>query len=152
MDERRITPFYKHDHEQLDGHFKKFQDLKAQDPVQAKECFKKFMSGLQRHIVWEEDILFPLFEEKTGMRNSGPTEVMRHEHRQIKQLLEEIHQKIQSGDATDTEEQLLWSVLKQHNMKEENILYPAIDRATSETERRDVFGQMKNLPENKYKT
>lgn len=153
MDEKKITHFYSHDHEQLDEYFKKFQELKRKNYLQAKEYFKKFKFGLQRHIVWEEEILFPLFEDKTGMRDGGPTEVMRQEHRQIGEAMEALHQKVQRQDAeSDSEEQLLWDILKQHNMKEENILYPAIDQTTSEAERKKVFGQMETLPEHKYKT
>lgn len=153
MDEKKITPFYSDDHEQLDGYFKKFQELKRQNYAEAKEYFKKFKFGLQRHIVWEEEILFPLFEEKTGMKNGGPTFVMREEHRQIHALLEEVHKKVQrQNPESDQEEQLLWDVLKQHNHKEENILYPAIDHHTSIQEQEKVFSSMHSLPEERYKT
>ena len=36
-----------------------------------KEAFKEFKLGLQRHIVWEEELLFPIWEEKTGMVEDG---------------------------------------------------------------------------------
>lgn len=148
MDQNKITLFYTDDHDQLDGYFKKFQELKRQVYPQAKENFIKFRFGLQRHIDWEEKILFPLFEEKTGMTYGGPTEVMRQEHRQIKAYLEEIYEKVQcQNPESDQEEQLLWNILKQHNYKEENILYPAIDRFVSDKERQDVFGNMKILTE-----
>lgn len=112
MDGKKITLFYTDDHEQLDGYFWKFQELKRQDYAQAKEYFKKFKFGLQRHIVWEEEILYPLFEKKTGMRDGGPTFVMREEHRQIKDLLEEVHKKVQHcNPESDEEERLLWNVL-----------------------------------------
>ena len=62
--------------------FKKLKDR----IMRGKECFEKFKFGLHRHIAWEEEILFPLFEEKTGMTDGGPTFVMREEHRQIKAL------------------------------------------------------------------
>jgi len=153
MDQNKITSFYTHDHDELDGYFKEFQELKRQDYPQAKEYFNKFKFGLQRHIVWEEEILFLLFEEKTGMKESGPTEVMRQEHKQIAQYMEALHTKVQHQDPeTDLEEQLLWNLLKQHNMKEESILYPAIDQLVSDKERQNVFGKMEALPEHKYKT
>jgi len=141
-----ITSFYAHDHDQLDGYFKNFQTLKRKNYPQAKENFKKFKSGLQRHIAWEEEILFPLFEEKTGMTDGGPTFVMREEHRQIKALLEEVHKKVQrQNPESDQEEQQLWDVLKQHNHKEEAILYPAIDHVASDEEREAVFEKMKTI-------
>ncbi|MBI5415447.1 MAG: hemerythrin domain-containing protein [Candidatus Omnitrophica bacterium] len=153
MSEQKITSFYTHDHDQLDKYFQDFQGLKKKDYAQAKENFKKFKFGLQRHIAWEEDILFPLFEEKTGMKDGGPTAVMRQEHRQIEQALEALHKKVQRQDPkSDLEEDLVWNLLKQHNMKEENILYPAIDQSISDKERQNVFGKMEALPEHRYKT
>lgn len=153
MSEKRITSFYTEDHDHLDEYFKNFQGLKRKNYTEAKENFKKFKFGLQRHIAWEEEILFPLFEEKTGMRDGGPTEVMRQEHRQIEQNMEALHKKVQRQyPESDLEEQLLWNLLKQHNTKEENILYPAIDQSVSDEERQNVFGKMEKLPEYKYKT
>ena len=84
MNEQSVSIYYGQDHDRLDDLFTKHQQLKRTDFAKAKEYFKEFKFGLQRHIVWEEDILFPLFEEKTGMRGGGPTAVMRMEHRIIK--------------------------------------------------------------------
>ncbi|MDE2026942.1 MAG: hemerythrin domain-containing protein [Candidatus Omnitrophica bacterium] len=153
METKKITPFYKHDHDELDGYFLKFQELKNKDYPQAKEYFKKFKFGLQRHIVWEEEILFPLFEAKTGMRDYGPTAVMRDEHRQIGQYLEAVQKRVQRNDPdSGQEEQMLWYYLKHHNEKEENMLYPAIDQQTSSEEQEKVFNSMHSLPEERYKT
>ncbi|MDE3043189.1 MAG: hemerythrin domain-containing protein, partial [Nitrospirota bacterium] len=96
-EQKTISGFYEQDHDRLDELFKTFQNLKRSDFGKAKEAFKEFKFGLQRHIVWEE---------KTGMSESGPTFVMRNEHRQIGQLLEAIHRKVadQNPDS-DQEEQ-----------------------------------------------
>jgi iron-sulfur cluster repair protein YtfE (RIC family) len=91
MHQQPISIYYETDHDRLDDLFKNFQQLKRSDFSKAKQFFKEFKIGLQRHIIWEEEILFPLFEEKTGLKNGGPTEVMRLEHRQIKTHLETIH-------------------------------------------------------------
>jgi iron-sulfur cluster repair protein YtfE (RIC family) len=151
-EQKTISEFYEHDHDRLDESFKTFQQLKRSDFPKAKEAFKTFKFGLQRHIVWEEDVLFPLWEEKTGMSEGGPTFVMRAEHRQIGQQLEAIHGKVadQNPDS-DQEEQALLDLLGTHNMKEERVLYPAIDQLTSAEERETVFQNMKNIPEERYK-
>jgi iron-sulfur cluster repair protein YtfE (RIC family) len=102
---------------------------------------------LRRHIIWEEELLFPLFERKTGM-TSGPTQVMRMEHRQIGRDLDAIHHKVHTQDAdTDTEEHSLLEVLSRHNLKEEKILYPAIDQAMNESDRASLFDAMRKIPE-----
>lgn len=147
-----ISKFFEQDHDRLDELFKTFQRVKRSDFPKAKEAFKDFKFGLQRHIVWEEDLLFPLWEEKTGMAEGGPTFVMRNEHRQIGQQLEAIHQKVaEQNPDSDQEEQSLLTLLGSHNMKEERVLYPAIDDVTSAEERETVFLNMKNIPEDRYK-
>lgn len=153
MSERKtISTFYEQDHDRLDELFKTFQKFKRSDFAKAKEAFKEFKFGLQRHIVWEEDLLFPLWEEKTGMCDGGPTFVMRNEHRQIAQLLEAIHDKVaDQNPECDQEEQALLNLLGSHNMKEERVLYPAIDQVTNEEERESVFRNMDNIPEERYR-
>jgi iron-sulfur cluster repair protein YtfE (RIC family) len=152
MDEHGIAQYYGDDHDRLDGLFTEFQRLKRTDFAKAKESFKQFKFGLQRHIVWEEDILFPLFERKTGMKNGGPTEVMRTEHRLIGKILEAIHEKVKAGDPeSDADEAMLLETLGSHNQKEERILYPAIDQSLQGAEQVNVFKAMKQIPEERYK-
>ena len=153
MSERKtITAFYEQDHDRLDALFKTFQQLKRSDFPKAKEAFTAFKIGLQRHIVWEEDLLFPLWEKETGITEGGATSVMRTEHRQIGQHLEAIHQKVvEQNPDSDHEEQALLSVHGSHNKKEERVLYPGIDRVTSAEERETVFQNMKNIPEERHK-
>jgi iron-sulfur cluster repair protein YtfE (RIC family) len=152
MNESTITTYYETDHDRLDELFKQFQQLKRSELPKAKELFSGFRSGLLRHIMWEEEILFPLFEQKTGMYHSGPTEVMRTEHRIIKKHLEAIHDAVQSGNVeTEADEQAMMNTLFVHNQKEEQILYPAIDRSLNNGERSNVFTTMRNISEEQYK-
>ena len=146
-----ITDFMEQDHDRLDGLFKDFQSAKAGDLAKAKELFSEFKRSLQRHIVWEEEILFPRFESRTGMGDGGPTAVMRMEHRRIKELLEEIHGRVAAVN-TDTGEyeHELKDVLLAHNTKEEAVLYPAIDRCVSENEAAGMVAAMQALPAERY--
>jgi len=105
-------------------------------------AFQEFKAGLERHIVWEEEILFSVFENKTGM-TGGPTQVMRWEHQQIRGFLEAIAGKLAAGtDATGDDEAGLLAVLGPHNHKEENILYPMIDQVNDGAERTKIFAEM----------
>ena len=150
-EQKTITAYYEQDHDRLDELFKTFQTSKRSDFAKAKEAFREFKVGLQRHIVWEEELLFPMWEEKTGMIEDGPTPVMRFEHEQIKQLLDAIHRKVESQDLNSgQEEQALVNLLSSHNRKEERALYPAIDNVASDEERATVFSNMKSIPEDRY--
>jgi len=130
--ERGIHEYLQWDHERLDGVLRTFRGhVRAGAWAAAEERFGAFRTGLERHIRMEEDVLFPVFEERAAMGGCGPTTVMRSEHTTIKQILAQV--------VTDTAERSesriaqgldsLTSVLGLHNMKEENILYPMCDEA-----------------------
>ena len=80
-EQQTVSAFFEQDHDRLDEWFRTFQQLKRSDFAKAKDAFKEFEVGLQRHIVWEEDLLFPLWEEKTDMSEGGPTFFMLHAER-----------------------------------------------------------------------
>lgn len=147
-----IAEFMGQDHDRLDDMFKQFQTIKKQDVAKARSLFQEFRTGLHRHIVWEEEILFPVFEAQAEMvKDHGPTGVMRNEHRQIKAFLEQIQGKLAEGAlTTENAEQGLLQVLNAHNVKEEKILYPWIDNCVSDEERTSLLIQMRNLPPDRY--
>ncbi len=151
MANENISGFYAKDHDELDDFLKQFQSLKRDDFAKAKPFFRNFKFGLQRHILWEEEILFPIFESKTGMKDSGPTAVMRQEHVLIKDALEALHLKVRQSDPdSDAEEKVIIDLLSSHNQKEENILYPAIDQMTTAEEKQILFQQMDAVPQDRY--
>ncbi len=153
MSDPAISYYFEQDHDRLDALFSTFQQYKRSDFAKAKEAFVEFKYGLQRHIVWEEDILFPKWEENSGMAEGGPTQVMRTEHRLIGDCLEAIHHKVQNQNPdSDREEGRLLELLKSHNMKEERILYPSIDQVITEQERAELYRTMKEVPEERYRT
>ena len=145
-----VVSFFQGDHKRLDELFVKFQDNKKSHLTQARDFFREFKSGLERHIAWEEEILFPIFEKVTGMQSGGPTTVMRHDHQEIKAALESVHERVLSGkfDSENAEKTLL-ELLGAHNWKEEKILYPIIDNMTTEKDREEIFLKIKGMPEKK---
>jgi len=148
-----ITQYFEADHSRLDSIFKQFQNKKNESMAAAKAYFKIFNNGLKRHIVWEEDVLFPAFEQKTGMVAGGPIFVMREEHRRIGALLECIHDKVRRADpSSEEDEQVLLETLAGHNQKEEQVLYPAVDKFLSEEEVAGAFLAMENIPAERYQT
>ena len=91
--------------------------------------FGRLYDAMRHHFDAEEAILFPAFEARTGM-SMGPTRVMRGEHEQMRELLAAAKKALDERDADDysgTAETLL-IMMQQHNMKEENVLYPMCDQ------------------------
>ncbi|OGT83343.1 MAG: hypothetical protein A3G96_06805 [Gammaproteobacteria bacterium RIFCSPLOWO2_12_FULL_52_10] len=87
-----------------------------------------FLQAMEHHLTVEETILFPAFEQKTGMVG-GPTMIMREEHKQMRDLFLQLQWALDGksgGEFLDTTETLL-VLMQQHNMKEEGILYPMSD-------------------------
>jgi regulator of cell morphogenesis and NO signaling len=103
-EQKTLSGFYEQDHDRPDELFRTFQKLKRADFAKAKESFKEFKFGLQRHIVREEDVLFPLWEEKTYMSEGGPTSVIRAERRRIGRQLEAVHGKVADQDPDSDQE------------------------------------------------
>lgn len=96
-------------------------------------ALNNFINTTLDHFKHEENILFPAFENATGM-TSGPTEMMRHEHQQIKQLINELNKAASEKNKErylNTSETLL-IFIRQHNMKEEQVLYPMIEQSCAQ--------------------
>lgn len=95
----------------------------------AQPSFDKFLESMETHFRMEEEVLFPGFEEKTG-NTQGPTQVMRMEHQQMRDLLNTMGESVQSKQRDDFlgESETLLMLMQQHNMKEEQILYPMTDQ------------------------
>ena len=90
---------------------------------------KSFMNEMDRHFQMEETVLFPTFEEISGMRQ-GPTQVMRMEHQQMRNLLARMSEAVSSGNREEILEvgETMMILIQQHNVKEEGILYPMADQ------------------------
>ncbi len=139
-----ISGFMSQHHAELDSLFEEFVGRQADEPAQAIPLAQRFRLGLLNHIVWEEEILFPIFDDRSGMRGGGPTAVMRSEHGRIKALLEEIAGRLSGNELAglaESEEELA-DILRSHNRKEEAILYPSIDALLSDEERADILARI----------
>src|SRR5215208_4062118 len=96
-----ITRYLSWDHDRLDGLLSEATQRVAEgDLSQALSLFTAFDDGLRRHIRLEEELLFPLFESRTGMRN-GPTATMRAEHRVIEGEITRMRRGLDNGDAAE---------------------------------------------------
>jgi uncharacterized protein (DUF2249 family) len=125
------------DHDRLDAlEQRAFALLAGRDAQGARSTWAEFAVGLKRHIRFEEEILFPAFEERVGAPPaSGPTAVMRSEHREIERLVDLIGGALAGEGAAFELRAELQRVLGEHNTKEEHVIYPATDRSFGPDER-----------------
>lgn len=106
------------------------ESAQRDDWAAAAPAFARFSEQMLAHFEAEEGLLFPAFESATGM-SAGPTQMMRHEHEQMRSLLAQLDEACAAHDGESYAgiAETLLMLMQQHNMKEENILYPMCDQA-----------------------
>lgn len=125
-----ITGYLSSDHARCDDLFAAAETSVSESRWDdAAKLFGEFAEGLERHFTMEEKVLFAEFEKATGS-TQGPTTVMRMEHQQIRSIMQQLHDAMTRRDADDFlgNAETLNTMIQQHNMKEEGILYPMTDR------------------------
>ncbi len=124
-----ISDFMMRDHRRCDTLYADMENAANNDDAEGAILLcNRFRAAMAHHFDMEENSLFLAFEEKTGM-TQGPTMVMRMEHEQMINLLQQMGH---YADAKDLDGILkvsgtLLFLMQQHNVKEEQILYPMMD-------------------------
>jgi len=124
-----IAEFMTAEHRRCDELFAEAEAaVAAGDWDTAAARFEPFADLTILHLRREEEVLFPEFESRTGMVD-GPTVVMRMEHDQMRALLESMRAALEAHDVDgflgDAETFMI--LTQQHDMKEEQVLYPMSD-------------------------
>ncbi len=119
-----IKEFMSQDHKDCDELFAQMEDAVASKHDDVLSKFEKFYDSLTNHFKMEEMVLFPMFDQKTGM-SQGPTQVMVMEHEQMRKLLSSMETAVESSDNDKFFglSETLMILMQQHNMKEEQMLY-----------------------------
>ncbi|AZQ84131.1 hemerythrin domain-containing protein [Colwellia sp. Arc7-635] len=121
-----IPEFMTHKHRECDECFIAAENAVTENnwPL-AKQDFHRFSTELELHLQAEENIIFPEFEQATGI-TQGPTQVMRGEHQQMRALVTDLSKAIIDENKTVYFglSETLMVLMQQHNMKEEMMLYP----------------------------
>ena len=117
----------------IEGDFKK-----------AEELFVRFAEETLGHFEKEEEILFPTFEKVTGS-TEGPTNMMRYEHEQMRDLIGRMAGAVeeQDKDAYLSIAESMMILLQQHNMKEEQMLYAMCDRVIPQEKKESTVEALK---------
>lgn len=129
-----LTDFLTADHRDCDALFAKAESAANDgDRDAARAACAEFEAAMARHLSIEESVLFPEFEARSGMVG-GPTAVMRMEHEQMRAMMAQMRQALESGELDDFLGcgETLNILIQQHNMKEEQMLYPICDRALAD--------------------
>lgn len=141
-----IVDFLGSDHRACDDLFASAENAVAQKNWDlARDLFLRFDTAMRHHLAMEERVLFPAFEARTG-NAMGPTQVMRMEHEQMRTLLQDMERAVTDANQNSFLglSETLNMLIQQHNLKEENMLYPMSDQVLG-GEREDLIRSMQTL-------
>ena len=128
----QLREYFTLDHRNCDSQWADVEAaIERGDVAAIARTWRRFEANLRQHLEMEEKVLFPAFEQRTGMTGGGPTFVMRSEHEQMRGLLGQMAEAASSGDHAELLDQgdTLLMLIQQHNQKEEGMLYPMAERA-----------------------
>lgn len=141
-----ISEYLTHEHHHCDDLFAQAEEAADRGDWTATESdFGRFRQSTETHFEMEEKVLFPAFENATGM-TMGPTQVMRMEHVQMRDVFAKMAQAVaaRDGDEYLGLSETLLMLMQQHNLKEEQILYRMADQALG-AESAALLDSMKSL-------
>lgn len=136
-------------HERLNELFLQHQEaLLEQDIPHAREQLVTYERELRAHMAVEEDVLLPVYA-RAGAIPGGPIELFLGEHRKMREFLERFRTTLAELEAHPTdlrrriihlfdEQTMFKHLVEHHDLREANILYPALDRVTTDAERREL--------------
>lgn len=125
-----ISQYLEQDHQHCDDLYLQAEEhVAASRLAEGAAAFQRFMLAFELHLAREEHLLFPALEKHLG-NQSGPTVVMRNEHEQMRAILRQMLGAIEHTDIDSFFDYAdhLRMLMRQHNLKEENVLYPMADR------------------------
>jgi regulator of cell morphogenesis and NO signaling len=97
-------------------------------------------SDVAEHMRFEEEVLFPVFEQHTGLY-AGPTRAMRREHANILGKVDDMAAALHDADTArfTTACGELRGALSDHNRREQHVLYPVLDFVFDPEERANLL-------------
>jgi hemerythrin-like domain-containing protein len=133
-------------HEELEALFHRHQEaVLAGRGNEARDLLGDYEKGLCRHVKEEEDILLPLYRERSARIRGGDAEVFSHEHKKICEWLGRLKLRLSRvlDSRSDPDETLALlddeahykKYLEHHCLREDRILYPELERVVGQGEK-----------------
>jgi iron-sulfur cluster repair protein YtfE (RIC family) len=124
-----IVEFMSNDHKSCDNQFALAEEAAhAGQWQEAEAAFMAFNQHMTQHFLTEEEHLFPALLAAGGP--NGPVQVMHMEHAQMNSLLGQMTPMVANKNLQGYSglAETLLILMQQHNLKEEQILYPIAQR------------------------
>ena len=133
-----VSEYHNADHKRLDLILRSLIDAIKEEKSQElqQSLFYLFKSGLLRHIHWEENVLFPMFDREVATIES-PTKILTAEHGEMNLVLISIEDNLDNKIDLDKVVELA-KFLEAHNVHEDRVVYPAMKKLL-DTDDRDLI-------------
>lgn len=121
-----IEAFLTQDHRRCDALLEQAQEaVQAQHWGMTATALERFADALTLHLACEEELLFPAMEACAG-GSLAPARMMSTEHAVMHELVRSLREAVRDRDADEFDAlmQTLTIMIRQHNLKEERVLYP----------------------------
>ncbi|TAM50827.1 MAG: hemerythrin domain-containing protein [Burkholderiaceae bacterium] len=141
-----INDYMMNDHREVDAIFERARNAaEAADWAGVERDGEMFLRRIERHIEMEEKILFPAFDEVSGMSGAGPSQTMSSEHELMRPMFTQMREATQANNMASYLQAAnsLHELLQQHNMKEEQMMYPMADQALGQQAAQSLVGELK---------
>jgi hemerythrin-like domain-containing protein len=139
-------------HEQLTELFLTHQEaLLALDIDLALSRLQQFEQELRAHMQVEEEMLLPVYA-RAGQIPGGPIVFFTGEHRKMLEFLARFTETLQQLKTKPANlpreiiklfdvEAMFKHLMEHHDLREQNILYPTLDKVTTESEREELLSR-----------
>ena len=145
-------------HHWLDELFLRHQDaLLALDVIEAQRRLQVYKQALQTHIEDEDTRLIPVYDARTADIPGGGKQFFIGEHVKLQEILAHcerllgelaempVEARSRHAIALFDREAFYKSLVEHHHAREQNILFPWLDKVTTDAERTELLAQCASL-------
>lgn len=128
-----------------------------QDREEALRLLNEYEKLIQVHMREEEELLIPLYQNRCGTIRGGAPVIFTGEHQKIREFLALFYRLATCWMSADGHGQETLDLLDQeyrfkelmehHDMREQRILLPELDKVTTEGEKRALLDRFTRTPE-----
>jgi iron-sulfur cluster repair protein YtfE (RIC family) len=134
-----VSKYMTEHHKLIDKLFDNYRTMRRGGDNKTLRSFNDISIQLLKHMDWEEEIFFPLFETRFN-NGSAPTSMLRRQHIQIKEYLDKIkHELTEYRYNTEDLEHSFKNLLGVHNATEEYAVYSWIDDLMDDEEKQRLL-------------
>ncbi|MEK7724889.1 MAG: hypothetical protein AAB336_11100 [Acidobacteriota bacterium] len=118
----------------------------------ALSLLERYEYGLLTHIRDEEDVLLPVYSERAELVKGGKPQFFLDEHFKLKEFVKLLKKEITKlPEEPNLDSKLIWLLDREsffkrlcshHDKRETEILYPELDRITTEAEKTELLSRV----------